>query len=303
MEKTVVCVGEILWDVLPKRRLPGGAPMNVAYHLRRLGVESQLVSRVGQDHLGEELTTFLNRMGLPTSFIQQDHRYATGQAIASIEANHEVHYEIVQPVAWDYLQSDKQVERLVENSAILLFGSLVARNEVARNTLCHLLEKAKYRLFDVNLRPPHYTKETILYLLERAHAVKVNHHELRLIGQWLGCKSEKEPDNVAYIQKTYTLEEFIVTKGAKGVSYYTADSRYDYPAYPITVVDTIGSGDSFLAAFVAQKIKQVEVEDMLDYAAALGAFVTSKDGANPDYTAIDLNRFIWEKKLENARWK
>ena len=51
----VVCFGETLWDILPHAKLPGGAPMNVAYHLYKLGKNPAIISRIGKDELGKEL--------------------------------------------------------------------------------------------------------------------------------------------------------------------------------------------------------------------------------------------------------
>jgi len=301
--KKVVCFGEVLWDMLPDGKKPGGAPMNVAYHLNKLGIAGQMISRVGKDTAGEELVQFLTKMGLTTDYIQLDDQYQTSEVIASMGENHEMHYTIVQPVAWDFITYHASLEKLVTDADILVFGSLVARNETTRNTLYQLIEQAAFRLFDVNFRAPHYTQSTIEYLLHQANAVKLNNHELQEIAQWMGQNKQNEEEAIARLQDTYQLAEIILTKGANGASYYTAESRHDYKAYPVTVKDTVGSGDSFLAAFLAQKLLGQSIDDMLDYAAALGAYVTSQAGANPDYKKTDLNRFIWEKQLEQAKWK
>jgi len=301
--KKVVCFGEVLWDVLPAGKKPGGAPMNVAYHLNKLGIEAQMISRVGEDTAGKELLQFLTKMGLVTDHIQVDAQHKTSEVIARVGRNHEVSYEIVMPVAWDFIAYNTTLEKLVSDADVMLFGSLVARNETTRDTLYKMIDQAKFRLFDVNFRAPHYTQDTIRYLLSKADAVKLNHHELVEIAQWMGQKKVDEADAIARLQERYGLNEIILTKGAHGASYYTPESRHDYKAYPVTVKDTVGSGDSFLAAFLAQKLLGNSIDDMLDYAAALGAYVTAQSGANPDYNTTDLNRFIWEKQLERAKWK
>lgn len=296
--KSVVCFGEILWDILPQGRRPGGAPMNVAYHLNRLGIKSTMISRVGDDAIGKELRDFLKGIGLGTEYIQCDPEYRTSEVIATIGKDEEVNYEIVSPVAWDFITYDSVFDRLLEESDMLVFGSLAARNEMTRNTLYQLLDKAKFKLFDVNFRDPHYTKETVDYLLRHSDAVKLNSNELQIIGEWLGNSTGKEQKSINLIQENYGMKEIIVTKGSQGVSYYTLTERYDYAAYKVEVNDTIGSGDSFLAAFISQKLKGEPIEDILDYAVALGAYITSHSGANPEYRLTDLNHFIWKKKLE-----
>jgi len=301
--KTVVCFGEVLWDRLPTGKKPGGAPMNVAYHLNRLGIRSTIVSRVGRDAAGDELQAFLNHIGLATSFIQVDGEHPTSQVLATIGIDNEVSYDIIAPVAWDFIEYEPRFSTLIQDADVLVYGSLVGRNADSRKTLLQLLDKARYRLFDINLRAPHYTPETIDTLLQYADAVKLNVHELAEVSAWLGNRSGNEYTGIGLLQDRYNLQEIIVTKGAQGASYYTLQSRHDYPAVPVQVKDTVGSGDSFLAAFLAQKLRGGTSENMLESATALGAYVTTQSGACPPYSQADLNRFMWEKYLEMTHWK
>jgi fructokinase len=294
----VVCFGEVLWDVLSDVRKPGGAPMNVAYHLNRLGIESIMISRIGYDKIGEQLKDFLREKGIETDFIQTDFEYPTSEVIASINENDEVTYEILYPVAWDFIEYKNQFNDLLTDADMLVYGSLAARNETSRQTLNQLIDHAKYRLFDVNLRAPHFSEETVINLLKSADAVKLNSNELQVISSWFGGNNSKsETNQIARIQREFAIPEIILTKGGQGASYYTENERYDYQAYSVDVQDTIGSGDSFLAAFISQKLSDKSVEEMLDYAVALGAFVSSQSGANPTYRIAELHHFVWNKKL------
>ncbi|WP_353197143.1 carbohydrate kinase [Parapedobacter defluvii] len=295
--KRVVCFGEVLWDVMPTGRKPGGAPMNVAYHLRRLGIDSTVISRIGADPAGDGMRSFLNGIGISTALVQVDHHQATSEVLATIGSHNEVSYEIVAPVAWDFITTDPHSVKAVAQADAFVYGSLAVRSPQSRETLFELLRHARYRLFDVNIRPPHYNRETIERLLSTADAVKLNHHELLEISGWLGNRSDSEYAGAVLLQDRYGLAEIIVTKGEHGASYYTPSFRYDYPAVPVSVKDTIGSGDSFLAAFLAQKLRGESAESMLSFATTLGAYVTTQSGACPPYAATDLNRFMWEKYL------
>src|SRR4051794_25251025 len=102
-ELNVVCFGEILWDVLPTDRKLGGAPMNVSYHLNRLGIKSSMISKIGNDALGEELMDFLMKMELSTQYLQIDTQHKTSEVLATVGESDEMIYEIVQPVAWDFI--------------------------------------------------------------------------------------------------------------------------------------------------------------------------------------------------------
>ena len=296
--KPVVCFGEILWDNLPTGRRPGGAPMNVAYHLHQLGLNSQLISSVGDDQPGRELLVFLKQIGVDTVHIQQNTEYATSEVLASVnESTHEVTYEIIQPVAWDYISWKPEFESLLKASQAFVFGTLSARNTVSRETLLRMLSHATYRVYDVNLRAPHYSPEVIDTLLQNADLVKLNSEELMLIAKWYDPACQKEADAVEVLFNLFKMKEIIITKGSMGATYYTPSFRYYYPAYPVKVADTIGSGDSFLAAFLAMKLGDEPVDLTLDYAVAMGAFITSQPGACPPYSQFDFNRFIWKKKL------
>lgn len=293
--KKVICFGEILWDNLPTGRKAGGAPMNVAYHLRKMGADASMISRIGADKAGADLIAFTNEIGLPDNLIQIDEHQKTSEVIATIGEGHEVIYEILYPVAWDFIIWKPVYEDILKETDAFVFGSLAARNEVSRNTLFKMLECSAYNVFDVNLRAPHYQPEIIEQLLHKTHLLKLNIAELMLLAEWFSCPQQEE-EAVKVIQDRFGIEDVIVTKGSRGASFNGLQLRYDYPIYPVEVADTVGSGDSFLAAFLAKKLEGECLEISLDYASALAAFVTTHSGACPAYNLYDLERFIWEKK-------
>lgn len=292
---SAVCFGEILWDVLPDVKKPGGAPMNVAYHLNVLGLHTDMVSAVGKDEDGTELLNFLERKGLNTDYIQRAEMFPTGLAIASEGANHEMTYDIVAPAAWDKIRWTESLRELVTACDALIFGSLGLRDSLSRETLTNLLSNAHYSVFDVNLRPPHYSLQLIDMLLRRIHLLKVNEHELPVLAHWFGSTSQEEQVNVDILFEAFPLKEILLTKGKDGASYFTRDGRVDQPAIAIEVVDTIGSGDSFLAAFLSQKFQGASPKQALQYAAGMGAFIASHAGACPEYTPREFEQFLKEK--------
>ncbi|QNK61123.1 carbohydrate kinase [Pedobacter sp. PAMC26386] len=295
--QTIICFGEILWDVLPSGKRPGGAPMNVAYHLHKLGINTHLISSIGKDTAGEKLLDFLKGIGLSTVHIQGNKTYPTSEVLARVGENHEVTYDIVYPVAWDYINWEPAYQALLGSAAALIFGSLGSRNLHSRETLLKMLDYAQYRVFDINIREPHYTPELVTELLQHCDLVKVNANELNLIAQWYDHRCLIETDCVELLFERFEIKEILITKGSQGATYHTRSYSYDYPAYPVNVADTVGSGDSFLAAFLAMKLTNEHVEDTLDYAVAMGAFITSQTGACPQYSKFDLDRFIWKRKM------
>jgi fructokinase len=215
MNKTIVCFGETLWDVLPTGKQPGGAPFNVAVHLHQFSQPVALISRVGADDLGAELLTFLAARGVPTTYVQRGHPYPTGVVEANVDNAHEVTYQIVQPVAWDYIQYEPTLHELVAGAAALVFGSLAARTDATRATLYRLLPAASFKVFDVNLRPPHYTRELVEDLLLHTNLLKVNEHELAEILGWYGQDAADEA-SLAWLAQRFHLQAVCVTLGADG---------------------------------------------------------------------------------------
>ena len=290
-DNKIVCFGEVLWDVLPTGKQPGGAPFNVAVHLHQLGQSVDLISRVGDDDLGAELLAFIESKGLSTDLVQRGKTHLTGVVKANVDDANEVTYKIVQPVAWDYIQYDAALETHVRQADMLVFGSLAARQGATRETLYRLLEHARFKVFDVNMRPPHYTKGVVKYLLEKADLVKMNHHELAEIMAWFSEETE-EAAAVQWLASRFNLQAVCVTKGADGAILWTNNQLYRAPGVAVTVRDTIGSGDAFLAALLKGWQAGQEPGECLRFACATGALVATHQGATPDFNEADVRELL-----------
>lgn len=280
----IICFGEVLWDLLPTGKIPGGAPMNVAYHLTNFGFKTQIISRLGEDANGTELIDFLEERAVDTSFIQEDAFYPTGVVQVELDEEGSPSYEIVKPVAWDYINENIVNSKAVQNSDAFIFGSLAARNNRTKETLFRLLEMAKLKVFDVNLRPPFYNKELIEQLLSEADIVKMNEEELELIGGWF-FEVAPFPILAQKVKAHFYIDILIVTQGSKGAFVLNKkDEITTVAAKKITVVDTIGSGDSFLAGFLYQHLNGEPMIVCLDFAARTGALVATMKGGTPKIT-------------------
>lgn len=266
--------------MLPDGKLPGGAPMNVAIHLQYQGLQPLVVSRVGRDDLGDKLLAYLKQKGVDTQWVQADETQETGVVLANVSNRSEVTYDIVQPVAWDYIQLQEGLEQVVAQSNYFIYGSLAARSETSRNTLLKLLKVAKGKVFDVNLRPPHYTREVLEPLLQQADILKMNHHELMEITGWHQPNTD-EQTAMAFLRTHYAVKTIIVTRGENGAAVLSNEGYFEQAGYPVEVEDTIGSGDAFLATFLAQHIAGKSYPEALRMACAMGALVATHKGATP----------------------
>jgi fructokinase len=261
--------------------------MNVAIHLKYNNYSPIIISRVGTDDLGEALLNFLKKKEVSTEYIQLGKTHLTGVVKVNVDDKCEITYKIVEPVAWDYIQYEEEVAQVVAQSDVFVYGSLAARNQTTRETLLQYLPVAQLKVFDVNLRPPHYNPERTQQLLQFADVVKMNHQELEIITGWLGLTGD-EQQKMAAIKERFGLQLAIVTRGENGAAVLTNEGYLEHPGYKVEVEDTIGSGDSFLATFLSNYLQQQPIAVCLQKACLVGAYVASHKGATPAYDPLHL---------------
>jgi fructokinase len=291
--KDVVCFGEVLWDILPTGKVPGGAPMNVAYHLHQHHISTAIVTRIGNDEPGADLKQWFTGRGMDTRFFQVDPDYPTGKVIAVPDEMHNMHYEIAMPVAWDFISPEKNIQPVVQQADYFVFGSLASRNSVSRDTLLSLLDFAAVKVMDVNLRPPHFTQATLVELMSKADVLKLNHEELRMVSGWM-ARSATIKDSIRALSDQLTIPFIIVTRGASGALIYVNGQFYEHPGYYVQVEDTIGSGDAFLAGMLIKLMADKSPAEALDYAVRLGAFVASRKGGCPVYDMAEISQLEFD---------
>ncbi len=287
----ILCYGEVLWDMLPAGKKPGGAPMNVAIHLKMQGITPVLVSRIGADAEGAELKDFLVRAGVDVRFLEEDSRLPTSEVLVHLDDQKNATYEICEPVAWDNIQLTDALEAEARKAGVIIYGSLASRNKTTRETLLHLLSVSEATcLLDVNLRPPYDSPEVVEKLLHTADFVKLNDEELNRIGSW-HRENGSEKDLIRWLADFYHCPTVCVTRGAHGAVLFIAGEFYEHQGFKVHAVDTVGAGDSFLAGLMKALAENRPPASALEYASAVGAFVASRHGAVPHYSGEDAAAF------------
>ncbi len=287
MKKKIISIGELLWDVLPTGKKPGGSSMNVALNLHKQGNESTLISAVGKDELGKELIDYLSIQGFPTNLIQTNN-LPTSTVQVTLDDEHQASYTIVEPVAWDSIQTSKDLINSVKEADAFVYCSLTCRNEESKNTILNLLKHAKLKIFDINLRAPFFTVETLTLLLIEADILKVNEHELVYLKESLKLSGSDDKQLLKELADKFNVKIICLTVGDKGAYVFTATELLYHKGYKIEVKDTVGAGDAFLATFVSSYLNGFDIWSILDRACKIGAFVASQTGANPDYKADEV---------------
>jgi fructokinase len=287
-----VTYGEVLWDVFPTHKKIGGAPLNVALRMKSFGAESTIISKVGSDVDGKEIVSFLSEKGIDTDIIQISEEYKTGVVNVMINEKGNASYDILYPSAWDKITLNEDIKNKVSEADVFIFGSLICRDEESRSTLNALLEEAKYKVFDANLRAPYYTTDVLIELMMKADFIKLNDEELFEISKKMDSPYNSFEQNIKFIADKTNTKQICVTKGAFGAVLYYNEKFYYNSGYFIKVVDTVGAGDSFLASLIIRLLRGKSPQKSLNYACAIGALVAGEEGANPKITEKAINDYM-----------
>ncbi|MEO6996253.1 MAG: carbohydrate kinase [Lacunisphaera sp.] len=290
---SVLCVGEILWDFLPRGAFPGGAPFNVAYHLHRLGLKTHLVSAVGRDLLGDELLSRLRQWGLSTEGVGRHTGLPTGYVRASIGPTGDATYEIATQVAWDQIILGEDTIRAAFGASALVFGSLAMRsrsNRTALDRLLAVLPATALRVFDVNLRPPYDDLPLVRELARKATLLKLNAGEAARLTNEPPEPGREEAHAHALVGQT-GCTTVCISSGERGAG-LLVDGKWTWTdSRPVVVRDTVGAGDAFMAGLLSGLILHREKPAVaLDRACRMGEYVAARDGATPPYECDPLGQ-------------
>ncbi len=277
----IVGLGELLWDFLPTGRQLGGAPANFAHGAALLGDEATIVSRIGSDEPGDEL---ISKLTVSTENLQRDPTHPTGTVKVRLDASGKPNFEIVESVAWDFLEWTEALNNLAQRADAVCFGSLAQRSPQSRKTIRKFLRAMRpqsARVFDVNLRQSFYSRDVVHESLKLANIAKLNDEELPIVAKLLGIEYEREEEAAHKLLAAYELDLVCVTRGGSG-SLLVSDSESDeHPGFKVQVADTVGAGDAFTAGLLHQYLRGASLRQMNDLANRMGAWVSSQSGAMP----------------------
>ena len=276
----VLCVGEVLWDALPGGLFLGGAPFNVACHLRAAGTPVTMVSRVGADRLGDEVLRRAARHGVGTDLVQVDDVLPTGFVRVDVDDAGDPAYEILEPAAWDAIAPTAELLDRACAARAIVFGTLAQRHAVSRATIRRMWEGDALMVLDVNLRAPFDDRAIVHASLARADVVKLSDDELRTIAEWSGLRGG-EREVVAALAETFACRVVCVTRGSRGAALWRDGRWSDHPGFRVEVRDTVGAGDAFLAALLAGLLAGAADDAILERANRIGAHVATQFGAVP----------------------
>lgn len=298
--RIIVGLGEILWDLFPEGARLGGAPANFAVMAGRLGNRAVVASRLGEDNRGSQALQILESMPIETEYLQRDSAYATGTVTVSVETG-EPEYVIHEPVAWDQLIMTPQWEDLARNADAVCFGTLAQRSATSRAAIQQFVDETRrdcVRIFDVNLRSPHWSADVLRESLGRATILKLNALELPQVLRSTGaCPHPADADSDEEILRgarslleRYPVQLVCVTMGSRGSLLATRSEFHRHPGLTAQVKDTVGAGDAFTAALAHYYLQEASLPVLNEAGNRWGAWVASQPGGMPPLSDETLAR-------------
>jgi fructokinase len=285
MKPSALVFGEILWDIIEGNAYLGGAPLNFAAHFAKCGGASSIFSSIGSDPLGNMALAAIEKTGVDTSLIQQHPNFPTGTVDVFLDQQGQPDYDIKENVAYDNIAPPGKSEKFMYD--IFYFGSLAQRNSVSKQSLWEILssQNFQYRFYDINLRKEFYSYEVIHYSLMHCNVFKINDDEVRQVSILFYKKEISIEDFSKRLSDDYKIDVVIVTAGDKGCHIWENGLITHVPAVPVHVVDTVGAGDAFSAAFMHTYFISKDAVKAAAMANLVGSYVAGSKGPIPDYTS------------------
>jgi fructokinase len=274
----VLVFGEVLFDCFPGgRRVLGGAPFNVAWGLKGFGRDPVLVSAVGEDADGGTVREKMAAWGLRTDGLQTDPDHATGKVQVEFN-NSEPSYDICMPRAWDFIRDDGHAA-----ARVLCHGLLALRSETSRRALEAIRARSPeaIRFFDINLRPPHDSRDRLREWMRGADWLKLNIDELTAVTGAGRVRFAESAGHIDRLREELGIRNVLVTAGAEGLRI-----RGEYgdavcsPAPPLeTLADTVGAGDSISAVAIDGILRGAPAREIVEAAGRFASRICGLHGA------------------------
>ena len=282
----VVAIGAVLWDVFPDGERLGGAPANFAVHAAAMGARSAMVSCVGDDARGKAALEILSGRGVVVDALQIHAHRPTGTVDVTL-VDGQPTYEIVEGVAWDAITWCSELAPIAQSAHALCFGTLDQRDAQSRRAITNFLDAASpdcLRVLDVNFRQHYHTYEIVRESIARADVLKLNDEEVVLLRDYVGGEEDVDAFLIDICAR-FDLQCVILTLGEQGCRVLGEDGICQAMGKRQQVVNTVGAGDAFTAAYVMHLLAGAPMQICAEQANAVGGFVTTQDGGMPPLPA------------------
>ncbi|MCK3686268.1 PfkB family carbohydrate kinase [Maribellus sp. YY47] len=295
MAKRIVAFGEIVWDLLPHGQVLGGTPLNLVFRCNSFGEEGHLLSRVGDDELGQAALDKLVSLNISDKNVQLDSEFPTGVVNVTFDENGESRYEVKEDVAFDHIEFSAEALKLARQADCLFFGLLPQRYGLSKNTIRELIKESpdSIHFFDLKLFQHFFNIDVVERLLDCAHIVRIKEKEVEFLAGKLKMEFTDLDAFAEQLSKKYKIELVITTRGNNGISaFHTEKGCFYDPGFVVDMEDNIGSGMAFSAGFLHCYLNGKSLEESIHFGNAAGALNTTKRGATEFFDKNDVLEFM-----------
>ena len=293
---TIISLGEVLWDLFPDGQRFGGAPANFACHAAVQGADVTMLSAVGDDQHGRDGTDILSAYGVDVSLMQVISETPTGTVGVEVDDDGKPTFVIHQGSAWDNLTWNDAIASRIATVDAINFGTLGQRDVISRATIREAVETAALagipRVLDINLRPPFFDAEMIRDSVQLASILKLSDDELVEVCSACSISETSRQDVMLQgLLEFGNLDIVVLTRGKDGAVLVTPDDTVTQNGISTNVIDTVGAGDSFTAAFLIGELRGEPRKQNLQRSCEIAAATCAHSGAVPE-TKRNLEKHI-----------
>jgi len=297
MGKKIVAFGEIVWDMLPSGKVLGGTPSNLVYRCNSMGEEGFLLSRIGDDKLGQAALKKLEELGISDENVQIDPVFPTGTVNITFDEKGDPIYNVTLDVAFDHIEFSAEALKLARQADCLFFGLLPLRFGLSKNTIRELIKESpdSLKFFDLKLFEHFFDVKMIEFLLQNSNIVRIKEKEIGFLSEKLELKAETLEDFGTLLSEKFKVDLVLVTRGQNGIfAYHKNEGALWISGYNLKMKDNIGSGMAFAAGFLHFYLNGKQIEEALDFGNAAGALNTLKRGATTFFNKTEVLSFMKE---------
>ncbi len=306
----VIAIGELLIDMIADnpglrleeqiifKRFAGGAPANFAVGIKRLGLTSGVITKVGNEFFGRFLLETLKKEQVDISQIKITNEYKTALAFVGLDEKRNPSFSFYRSPCADIMLTQEEIsEEYIKSAKLLMCGTVSMADEPARSAIFKAINYAKKHglqvACDPNLRDDlwHFKdpKEHIFRILKDTDIFLPSITEAEFI---TGEKGEKAFDTILDLGPSILA----ITHGAEGSTVLTKDEAFFAPSYKVDVVDTTGAGDAFAAGLITGLLTNMPLEKIPYFANAVSAVKITRKGAMNIPTRKEVEYFIKKHK-------
>ena len=291
---TILSLGEVLWDLFPDGERFGGAPANFACHAAIQGADVTMLSAVGDDQYGRNGIDILSAYGIDVSLMQIISETPTGTVSVEVDDDGKPTFVIHQGSAWDNLTWNDAIASRIATVGAIYFGTLGQRDPVSRATIRQAVETTALagipRILDINLRAPFFDAETIRHSVQLASILKLSDDELVEVCSACSVSKTDQPEgDLRGLLEFGDLDMVILTCGKDGAVLVTPDDTVTQNGISTNVIDTVGAGDSFTAAFLVGELRGDPHDQNLRKSCEVAAATCAHSGALSETRLAPLN--------------